>query len=375
SCAASSSMHAEQTRSPELQCPRCGYSVAATLQAGHAGGEGSVVCPECGLASSPDELARDVACPPWLIESSAGRHGVVARFVRTVLRAFAPHRFWSAVRVSAPISWRGLTAFLIGIAISLHLLAVAAMVPVVLFKRNAAPLTGSHIPDLALVAVLPLCPMRADDILNFTAQSNPSRSVDGAVLWRSATGAVRLTFTRDKLWYETVPQDADATGPFVTTHWAFSRFGQGVFVADSDLLRAQRHLGEVLAVAAFPVVACALLALLLVLLRRAKLRDARLLRGCVYACAFAPVALALQASSTATALIATRFLPGMHAALDEIADGLMFAIPIGAVAFSAFSLDAFCTRYLVLPHGRVLAIMLNCVVLLAAIAISAPEIP
>ena len=363
-------MRAESTQSPKFECPRCGYSVAATSQAEHAGSEGSVVCPECGLASSPGELARDAACAPWHIESITGRHGVVVRYLRTVVRAFAPHRFWSAVRVSAPISRRGLAAFLVGIAISLHLLAVAAMVPIVLFKRNAAPSTGSHIPDLALVAVLPLCPMRADDILNFTAQGNPSRSVDGAVLWRSATSAVRLTFMRDKLWYETVPQDADATGPFVTKQpRAFSRFGQGVFVADPDLLRAQRMLGEVLAVAALPVVACALLALLLVLLRRAKLRDAHLLRGCVYACSFAPIALALHAAAQGIAVAAPTYLPGMHTLLQSLAIALMLAIPVGAIAFSAIYLDAFCTRYLVLPRGRVVAIALNLTVLLAAIVV------
>jgi hypothetical protein len=359
-----------QSQSPALECPRCGYSVAATSQAGHAGGDGIVVCPECGLASSPDELARDAACPPWLIESSAGRHGVVARFVRTVVRAFAPHRFWSAVRVSAPISWRGLAAYLGGLALTLHLCAVAAITPVVLYRRDYSPAIGSNAPDLALVAVLPLCPMRADDILNFTAQSNPSRSVDGAVLWRSATSAVRLTFMRDKLLFESVPQNLLATGPYAKKQpQLFQTSRRSFVVADRNLLRAQRWLGAVLAIAAFPVAACAMLALLPRALRRANARRSHLFRGSIYACSFAPIALALHAAAQGIAVVGPVCLPGMHNMLRTIAIALMVAIPAGAIAFSALYLDAFCTRYLALPNGRFAAATLNCVVLLVAIAI------
>ncbi|MFZ9880750.1 MAG: hypothetical protein ACO3QC_05050 [Phycisphaerales bacterium] len=363
-------MHAEAPPPSRLECPRCAYAVAATAQLADAGSEPRVVCSECGLASNLDELARGAACPPWLIESSAGRHGVVVRFLRTVTRAVAPHRFWSAVRLAAPISWRGIVAYLVGLALTLHLCAAAAITPIVLHQRNYAPATGSHIPDLALVAVLPLCPMRADDILMSAAQGNPNRSVDGAVLWRFATSAVRVTFARDKLFFESVPQHWSATGPYATKQPSpFALSGTSSLESDRNLLRAQRLLGAVLAVAAFPVVACASLALLRGPLRRARVRRSHLLRGCVYACAFAPIALALNAAAQWISVTAGFAIPGMYGAMRFVAIAFMLAIPVGAVAFSAIYLDAFCTRYLVLPYGRFIAILVNCVVLLAATGI------
>jgi len=363
-------MHAEAPQPSRLECPRCAYAVAATAQPADAGSEPRVVCSECGLASNLDELARGTACPPWLIESSAGRHGVVVRFLRTVTRAFAPHRFWSAVRLAAPISWRGITVYLVGLALTLHLCAAAAITPIVLHQRNYAPATGSNIPDLALVAVLPLCPMRADDILSWAAQGNSNRSVDGAVLWRFVTSAVQVTLARDKLLFDRVPQSWNATGPYAQKQPPFFVPSSQFFVeSDRNLLRAQRWLGAVLAVAAFPVVACALLALLPGSLRRAKLRRSHLLRGCVYACAFAPIALALNAAAQWIGVTAEVASTGMRDTLQFVAIALMLAIPIGAVAFSVIHLDAFCTRYLVLPRGRSIAIMLNCVVLLAAIVV------
>ncbi len=364
-------MHADSHQPSNLECPRCGYTVAATVSLAAAENKPRVVCSECGFASNLDELVRGAVCPPWLIESNAGRHGVVVRFLRTVTRAFAAHRFWSAVRLAASVSRRGLIAYLVGLALTLHLCAVAAITPFVLYKRDYAPAIGSTAPDLALVAVLPLCPMRADDILNFAAQANPTRSVDAAVLWRSVTSAVRLTFVRDKLLFESVPQDLYATGPYATKQPPLFQHSRQFFVAaDRNLLRAQRWLGAVLAVAAFPVVACAPLALLPGALRRAKVRRAHLLRGCVYACSFAPIALVLNASAQWIAVVAVNSLPGMRAALQFLATALMLAIPLGAIAFSAVYLDAFCTRCLALPRGRTIAITLNLTVLLAVVVIA-----
>jgi len=363
-------MHAESPHPSKLECPRCGYPVSSAAQTTVAEAQPQVVCSECGFESNPDELARGVVCPPWLIESSAIRHGVVVRFLRTATRVFAARRFWSAVRLAAPISGRGLAAYLIGLALTLHLCAAAAIAPFVLYERNYAPAIGSIAPDLALVAVMPLCPMRADDILNFTAQANPNRSVDAAVLWRFATSAVRLTFVRDKLLFESVPQAPYATGPYAAkSPRPFQPSRLSYVEADRNLLRAQRWLGAVLAVAAFPVVACALLALLPGSLRRAKVRRSHLLRGCIYACSFAPVALALHAAAQGVAVVAPVQLPVNNRLLQTLAIALMLAIPAGAIAFSAIYLDAFCTRYLVLPRGRIVALTLNFTVLLAAIVI------
>ena len=363
-------MHADFPQSSKLECPRCGYAIAATAQHAAAEGRPRAVCSECGFESNPDELARGAVCPPWLIESGAVRHGVIMRFLRTATRVFAAHRFWSAVRLAAPISGRGLAAYLAGLALALHFWAAAAIAPFVLYERNYAPAIGSIAPDLALVAVLPLCPMRADDILKVTAQANPNRSVDAAVLWRFATSAVRLTFVRDKLLFESVPQAPYATGPYAAkTPRPFQSSRLFYVEADRNLLRAQRWLGAVLAVAAFPVVACALLALMPGSLRRAKVRRSHLLRGCIYACSFAPVALALNAAAQGVAVVAPVHLPVNNRLLQTLAIALMLAIPAGAIAFSAIYLDAFCTRYLVLPRGRVVAITLNLMVLLAAIVI------
>jgi hypothetical protein len=200
------------------------------------------------------------------------------------------------------------------------------------------------------------------------------------------TSAVRLTLVRDKLLLQSVPQDPNATGPYATKQTPSSELSRLLSAAtrrpqpsrlprpflveaDRNLLRAQRWLGVVLAVAAFPVAACALLALLPGALRRARVRRSHLLRGCIYACSFAPIALALHAAAQGIAVAAPTYLPGMHTLLQSLAIALMLAIPVGAIAFSAIYLDAFCTRYLVLPRGRVVAIALNLTVLLAAIVV------
>lgn len=63
-------------------------------------------------------------------------------------------------------------------------------------------------------------------------------------------------------------------------------------------------------------------------------------------------------------------LPGIYSVAQFTAIALMIAIPLGSLAFSAGYLDAFCTRYLLLPRGRLVAVILNSVTLLAAVVIA-----
>jgi hypothetical protein len=369
-------MHADASQPSNTECPRCGYDIAAAMQAAKERGDERVICSECGLETAVRELELCADCPPWLIESRIGRDGVVLRFYRTVTRALRTHRFWSALRMSAPISRRGLVAYFLALAIVLHLLAVAAVAPIVVIDRTTNPNGRSIVPDVALVAVLPLCPLSADEILYASAQANPNRSVDAATLWRAVTGAVRLTIMRDKLWFEFTPQDPNATGAYaIPQPKPFVLSGPSFIEPNQNLVRAHRWLLAVLAISLFPVVACGLLCLLPASLRRERIRGVHLFRGCAYACSFAPFALILNASALGVAafgfaMTARNLLPGIYSVAQLTAIALMIWIPLGSLAFSARYLDAFCTRYLLLARGRVVAITLNLITLLAAVVIA-----
>jgi hypothetical protein len=362
-------MHAERTDSPPLECPRCGYVVDTAIHAARARGESIVVCTECGLDSSIALLESEANCPPWLIESRLGRHRVVSRFLGTLGRSIAPHRFWRAVRMEMPVSRRGLVTHLLGIAIALHVFAFASVAPEVLAEHRFRG--TSSLPDLAFAAALPLCPALGSDILRATAQGHPDRSVGAATISRFVAAALRLTVERNPLTIlPSVPQAADASGLYAVHPPPPNANAAAVDIVHG-LANAQRQMLRLLFLALPSTVATALLMLLPTSLGRARVRRIHIVRAAVYAAILLPASFALHALGSC-ALAADERLDlvpfGVGRWIAGLATGLtIFAPPI----FTIVWMHAVCANYLRLSRAWFITLLLTIMSVLSLLLLMA----
>ena len=360
-------MHADASQPPNIECPRCGYDIGpAVTHAAHRG-EAIVTCSECGLESDALAIERGTDCPPWLVESRIDRHGLPSRVVRTLFRSLWPRGFWRALRMEAPISRRGLVSYVAGIAVVLHLAAVGAVLPVVYADQKAVTRSGgSMLADLAVAAVLPLCPATGHDLLRAAAQGSPNRSVDLGTLARFAFGALKSTVVREPFLFTHVPQLADADGAYAESPPPAPTIATAAFLAPNQrLLEVQRGVRVVLTIASVPLVATLLLALLPASLRRAKVRRSHLVRAAVYSLGAMPLGLALLATGLCVVILAESFAnlsPGMASSL---AKPVFVAIPVATLLFSILSLHGVCRHYLRLPRAWLIAGLLNIATVLA----------
>lgn len=365
-------MHDDAPQPPRLECPRCGYDIAATMQAAKGRGDERVTCSECGLDTTLREFELNADCPPWIVESSIDRHWLPSRVIQTLFRSLWPRGFWRALRMKAPISRRGLVSYVVGIAVVLHLAAIGAVAPVVYAEQKAAPRSGgSMLADLAVVAILPLCPAMGDDLFRAAAQGSPNRSVDLGTLARFAFGALKSTVVREPFLFTHVPQLADADGAYAASPPPAPTNATAAFLAPNQrLLEVQRGIRVSLTIASVPLVATVLLALLPASLRRAKVRRAHLVRAAVYSLGAMPVGLALLATGLWVVILAESFAslsPGMASSL---AKPVFVAIPVTALLFSILSLHAVCRHYLRLPRPWLVAGLLNIATVLAFLLVA-----
>jgi hypothetical protein len=352
-------MHADSAHRQQIECPRCGYAVDTAIHAAKTRGESVVICSECGLDSNIALLESESDCPPWLIESRVGRHHVVSRFLRTLGRSLIPHRFWRTVRMEAPVSRRGLVAYLACIAVVLHFIAFAAVAPIIVAEHRSRG--TSSLPDLAFAAVLPLCPALGSDIMVSAAQGNPERSVDAGTIVRFASAALRITVERERLTIlKHVPQSPDARGPFADPIPATN--ANAAIVRINHWLH-RTHLGMLaaLAVASLAAMATGLLVLLPISLRRVKVRKAHLVRAGVYATALLPIVCALYAAGwfLISAGVPLAQLPARIA--RSTGKGILGAALGVSLIFALLWLHAVCSRYLRLPHAWLIALLLTIV--------------
>lgn len=365
-------MHADAHQPSKLECPRCGYDIAATLANASQRGQTVVTCSECGLESDALAVERGADCPPWLVESRIDRHRTPSRFIRTLFRSLWPRGFWRALRMEAPISRRGLVSYVVGIAVALHLAAVAAVAPVVYADQKAVMRSGgSMLADLAVAAVLPLCPATGHDLLRAAAQGSPNRSVDLGTLARFAFGAFKSTAMREPFLFSHVPQRAGADGAYATSPPPEPTNATAAFlVPNHRLLEVQRGVGIALTIASVPLVATLLLALLPASLRRAKVRRAHLVRAAIYSLGAMPMGLALLATWLSIVILAESFANLSPRMASSLAKPVFVAIPVAALLFSILSLHAVSRHYLRLPHAWLIAGLLNFATILAFLLVA-----
>lgn len=147
-----------------IECPRCGQHLDGNVAAAQARGESTGTCTECGLLLEWSKLYEQREFAPWFVEKQSAHRWLLRRVVGTLLRCLRPFYFWSAIDLAMPISRRGMIAFLIGVAVLLHGVAVVQRCGIFDWKSTVwAFQTGSGNPmnyfdacaDIALVIISP----------------------------------------------------------------------------------------------------------------------------------------------------------------------------------------------------------------------------
>lgn len=103
------------------RCPRCGYDLRGLVAtwADRCPLEG--VCSECGLTLRWAEvLLPEKFEPPWCVEFAPRGWAVLLACVRTLLWSLRPWTFWRRLKMSQPIRWRRLAAYLLLLAATVY---------------------------------------------------------------------------------------------------------------------------------------------------------------------------------------------------------------------------------------------------------------
>lgn len=358
-------MHAESPHSPKLECPRCGYELAAALEPARATGRSHVVCPECGLESEIADLERDAVLPRWSIESprkgASSILAFIARFIGTARRALWPPAFWRAMRMDMPFSPRGVLAFVAGVAILVHVVYAVAMTPFIVqdrVKRGVA--ARVLVPDIALAVVFPYCPAYGGDIMIAAAHGDAERGISAGTLWRFVSGAARLTVTRKPVAFRMVQRNIQAKGLYALDGPLRFDSQPNAFTPDGDLLGLRRAVLLMVAAGLIPAGASGLLVLLPTTLRRARVKRSHLVRAAVYGLAPLPPTIVYFAGALTAALL-TQASGGGDLSLGIMLIGGLLAV----LAFSITSLHAVMRHYLRLPRVLLVNTALHLVIVLA----------
>lgn len=349
-----------------VECPRCGHHIDGALLRLAAEGAAEVRCSECGLDSSIDMLRADAAVPKWLAER---RGGFVARFgraFRTVLASLRPYRFWSSIPMQLPISWKGMLALFLALAVVLHIAAAAQRVtelsssgsefavdaawaiaaPVSTFNGSAL-LQGATAPDFPEWATV--------DSLGRLASMLPAAWTIGfrKAITRQGTGMVG-----DGIPGGTVPPAWFATGsmrqgltigqqyvtPYRDRNWGVANNVVFVYGSLEPLsTRPLERIGLASIVAFGPTIA---LLLLPMSLRRVKARPRHIVRGLVYG-----------ALPGAAILIVFFLRIPRDYRLPYVAesDPWTQSIVAGSAIMFVWT-HAYCARYIRLPHAAGVAL-------------------
>jgi hypothetical protein len=226
----------DPSRTIGCTCPRCNYDLRGTVAMWRDACPLNGTCTECGLEFEWAELLTDsYVVPPWCVESPRGLRRFPRQMAATVLRAYRPWRFWSALRMSHPIRW-GRVGALVGI-VTAALYGVFALLHGWVAWR---------------------------DFCEFTLWGGVTPTTGREVFW----GAVALPLARDPAWAWTTP--------WHVFHYVWMRL---VFLLGAALIM---HAGCALTFAALPVTR-----------RRCKVRWAHIARVACYGLAlFVPVLVA-----------------------------------------------------------------------------------
>jgi predicted RNA-binding Zn-ribbon protein involved in translation (DUF1610 family) len=376
----------------ELGCPRCGHGIGASCAIARERGDSRVVCTECGFDCEIARLDAGDSGPTWFVESPFSPRSRMRRAIETFLVAHVPHVLWSRVPMSLRLRPGRIALFLLAVAAALHV--VCAGIRVV----DSLPALGNGMPPEAVVAevvldiALPANPYSGADLLGIAIQGDADRAVGiGTIARFVALSFEGMTF---KPWLESAVVPTDGTvdsyygsaglrmngGPpmpilaeIIRNRPRMKERGTPVFIdgLQSDGVESDGHesayafpietsarsrMSIPIAIAAgsgyLAIFSIALLALLPITLRRAKVRFAHLLRATAYVPVVVP------------------FLTAVFIAAEKIdAAGVLPLDPMPFVvgttlAFPLVWLHAVCRCYLRIRHAALTAFLLTILTLL-----------
>lgn len=349
------------------ECPRCGHHIDGELLRLASEGAAEVTCSECGLGSRIEEIRADAAVPKWLSERHGGFFARFGRAFRTMLAALRPHRFWSSIPMQLPISWKGMLALFLALAVVLHIAAAtrrltelrssgsefavdaawAVAAPVSTFNGSAL-LQGATAPDFPqwatvdslgrLVSMLP----SAWAIGLFEAFSRRGTSLAGGN--SIIGGSVPPAWFVPGSGRQGLIMGQQHVAPYRNPAWAAA----GNTIAVHSLLqpfstRPLERIGLASIVAFGPTIA---LLLLPMSLRRVKARPRHIVRGLLYA------------ALPATAVLIVFFLRipnDYRVPYVTESDAWTQSIVAGSAIMFVWT-HAYCARYIRLPHAAGVAL-------------------
>jgi len=121
-----------------IGCPRCGYDQRGVVATWTETCPLSGICTECGLDINWSEvLCPEKYEPHWCIEFEPRRSRLPLAVIRTMVRSCRPWRFWTRLRMSNPIRWPRLFAYLLLMTLPLLMVYVVVMGSLALAARQA----------------------------------------------------------------------------------------------------------------------------------------------------------------------------------------------------------------------------------------------
>jgi hypothetical protein len=95
------------------RCPRCGYEQRGVIDTWKDTCPLEGTCSECGLQWSWAEVIHPEKFePPWSVEFVRRLRSVPWAAIRTAIHSLWPWRFWRSMRMSQPIRWRRLAMYI-----------------------------------------------------------------------------------------------------------------------------------------------------------------------------------------------------------------------------------------------------------------------
>ena len=365
----------------EPACPRCGYDLSGARATWTESCPLEGTCPECGLAYVWAEIILpDKFAPRWCVEFVQPRQRVPRASVMTFKRSLVPTRFWTALRMSQPLRPRRLMAhvllllapLLIMYALSQSLMAVSARAVV---AQHLARDHADAQQELARLQAL----VESADYQRYVQYGGNRRMTIGqqiATLQVDVTTPPAISFTYLEAVFEalTRPLGHRSTGTVVTRSrvtgypaprevWAIvaaelglrSRFSIEQAMAGLALLGA-----VTLVLAALPLA----FVLLPVSRRRAKVRWAHIVRVATYSLHVPAGALYVLALLQLTSLV------------TPVSDGLvLWATGPAPLVLLVIWWATAIGRYLRIPHGIAVALLLTVVVALAILVFIGVVVP
>ena len=316
-----------------VRCPRCGYDQYGEIAQWTDRCPLESTCTECGLRIRwTDVLSPRRRGPRWCVEYAAGVRSFLGRGVCTLLLAYWPWRFWSSLKMTHEIRWRGIAGLWVILLVLGYVLFCLGQVVIAWSHWSAStPWGGFRVQSLNLWDYLRVF------LLPFTDWAPSWRLPGGG--W-GAGGAGIMNSPRD----------------FIGWHWNWIPY-------------------VVVTLVAFQVCCAATFLTLPVSRRVAKVRWAHIYRVALYGLLLATTPFALMMVSTSLMAYPGRTMNAFLIVIALVPTGLAWLLPVWFV----FWWSAATGRYLKMRHpwgvGIAVVVVAILIVLLSGVLISWATLP